>query len=150
MNNYKDYLNTNEIIGMFNLGIEKVGDCYFFKSFKIPLIRVKGLTEYNKSEIEKDINEIYLNDYLLRPIRNERAVIIGYFLFEYLYFKLKNQYPNENFRVILTYDLINPERLNTSRVLFYKKREGYIYLDENLNGYKTGAVAYIDTMERNQ
>lgn len=144
---YRDYLSANELISMFNLGIEEIEGCYFLKYYKVSSNGIKKLNEYNKSELEKDVNEICLGDYLSKPIRNERALIIGYFLFEYLYFKLKFTYPNVNFRIIISYNVKSSLKLNDCTIIFYANRKGYKYLDENLESYKFEAIAYIDTFK---
>ncbi len=144
-NSFKDYLMLNEIIGILNKDLIIKDECYFLNKPGISKFNFKNLNDYDKCEYEKDLNEIYLNDYLKKDIRSERSLIISYHFFEFLYFKLKFKYPDINFRIIISYDVKNPFKLNSSHILFYVKRQGYIYSDEDLESYKLEAIAYIDT-----
>lgn len=135
----------NEIIGILNQDLIIKDGCYLLNKPGIIKLILKNLNDYDKCESEKDLNEIYLNDYLKKDIRSERSLIISYHFFEFLYYKLKFDYPDINFRIIISYDVKNPFKLNSSHIQFYVKREGYIYLDEDLENYKLEAIAYIDT-----
>ena len=108
---------------------------------------LRSLNNYDDdSRYEYSVNKIFVNDFLSDNIRDNRLLFIGVELSIILKDKLILTFPNEKFKIVVSYDMINEDGFEDCMITFYKYRtsDGNILL-EDLNLYNNSAVAVIET-----
>ncbi|MBL7129208.1 MAG: hypothetical protein ISS16_09540 [Ignavibacteria bacterium] len=134
----------SDILGFADLIISEFAehlDCIIFKK---DIFSKNVIGDYiDNTNLEAFFNHIHMSDYLYDD-RGVSLLKLGLIFCEILSLKLKNEFPNYKFRIIISYDEKNELGYNDCVVRFHKLRKGENYLLKNLEEYKSDAIGYID------